>query len=678
MNLLQTAIARPTLWIGVVAAVMPLLNGCQSPPPPEPASDSAEVRWMDHEAPAMPQRPPLYDDSPYADADEAEQGESSTTETPQAVAERRYPGDDQTLQRLTLKEAKVIDALRLISELTGINAAATREAGDKQLTLYLRDVSALEAIRTLCRMTGLWFRRDEQSGAFRVMTGEQYRQDMIVFRNDRTRVMKLRFPNALTAATAIEDLYGDRVELSLGIDGDELLFSRGGAGTGGLGVGSGFDDDGDRFDDDFSRSGDTASRFGRSTTSGSFSRGGRSGSRSRGSRNDDAFELREDLSAEQVARLAEQLESGADATAMLEALGRNEPPIYVTVNREHNLVIVRTTDEQAMDDIGRLVAQIDRPTPQVLLEMKILELEIGDTFRSIFDVSHTDGSESTGPDDGQPANPLNTAAGAAAANVLGAGNFAVEGGSFVYQFLDDNIRARIQLLQRDNRLNIVSSPLVLASNNRPARVFVGEERVLVTGVNTDVIVPEGGATTTVIQPITEVRDIGNSIIILPKINADRSVTLMVNQDTSSVSENSATIPVATSTGGIEEFQVDSVRTSQLQGVVVARHGLTVAIGGLIRSEVSDFEEKVPLLGDLPMAGTLFRKEERRRTKTELILLITPHVLKTPGQADATTRQRIKELSDHPYRERGDRTNREHFENVEERLEADSPFDPPER
>jgi general secretion pathway protein D len=652
-----------------VGLALSTLTGCDSPP--EAKTAEPQVRWADQRPAGLPQRPPLYDDLAEAIQAIQAQRDDAPAVADQPYTPRRYPGDETMIARLHLKEANVIDALRLISELTGINAVATREAGRQDVTLYLQNVSTIQAVENLCRVAGLWYRRDDESGAFRIMTTEQYQRDLIVFRNDRTRVLKLRFPNALPAATAIEDLYGDRVELSLGIDGDQFLFA--GTGAGGVGA-TGLGQSNNRFDNTFARSGTgTTSRFGRTARLDEQDRlDDRADYRQYGDR-DLRRELREDITAEQIARLERQVAEQGQDSALLSALTRGEPPIYVTVNREHNLLMIRTTDEQALSDISKLVAQIDRPTPQVLLEMKILELEVGDTFRSIFDVSYAEGDQSSGPDDGQPGNPL-TGGATAATNLLGGGNFAAEGGTLVYQFLNDSIRARIQLLQRDNRLNVVAAPLLLASNNRPARVFVGEQRVLTTGVETDIIVPEGGATTTLIEPITEVRDIGNSIIILPKINADRSVTLLVNQDASSIIPDSSTIPVATSGGGIEEFAVDAVRTSQLQGIVVARDGLTVAIGGLIRSEINDLEEKVPVLGDLPIAGTAFRKEVRERRKTELVLLITPHVLMTPGQADTVTRETLDKLSQHPYLKTGDATNQQYFRNTEKVLEPDSPLD----
>jgi general secretion pathway protein D len=331
---------------------------------------------------------------------------------------------------------------------------------------------------------------------------------------------------------------------------------------------------------------------------------------------------------------------------------------------------VRTSDSDAMTKISQLIAELDRPTPQVLLEMKILELRVGDSFRSIFDIEYAGGTASSGPASEQPANPLLPSAASASRNVLGVGNFELEDSTLVYQFLNDNVRARLQLLATDNRINILSTPIVLASNNRPARMFVGEERVLTTGVNTDVVTPATGATTTVIEPQTETRDIGNTLIVVPKINADRTVTLFILQDSSTVLEDSASIPVATAEGGVEEYPIDTVETANLQATVVAKDGMTLAVGGLIRVELLDREEKVPVLGDIPVIRFFFRKKVKSRNKTEVILLITPRVLFTPAEADEVTRKRIKELSDHPYAEKGDKAYEDDIGDLRDKAEKE--------
>ena len=175
---------------------------------------------------------------------------------------------------------------------------------------------------------------------------------------------------------------------------------------------------------------------------------------------------------------------------------------------------------------------------------------------------------------------------------------------------------------------------------------MGEERVLVTGINSGVVTPATGATTSVVEPETEVRDIGTSLIVLPKINADRSVTLSISQDQSEVISDSQQLPVSDG-GQVVEFNIDSVRTSNIQGTVVAQDGLTIAVGGLISDTTNIRERKVPGLCKLPVVGKVFRQYIDENIKTELILLITPHVITTPVEGQYQSEARLRALSDHP-------------------------------
>ena len=349
------------------------------------------------------------------------------------------------------------------------------------------------------------------------------------------------------------------------------------------------------------------------------------------------------------------------ASEDLEDISRREQPIYVTVNRHHNLVVVRTADSRAIGSIEELVDELDRPTPQVLLEMKILELAVGNSFRAAFDFEYSDGARSQGPDSGQAANPLLPSAVNATEDVVGVGNFPLEGSTFVYQFLNDRIRARIQLLETENELEVIATPMLLASNNSAARVFIGEERVLTTGVDTDIVTPATGATSTAVSPQTEIRDIGTSLIIFPRINSDGTVTLLISQDSSTVQPNSTTIPVASADGGVREFPIDSINTANLQGTVVAKDGFSVAVGGLIRTTVSESAQKVPLLGDIPILGRLFRRDIKDRAKTELVLIITPKILKLPGEeGDKASKELLERVSKHPFHTQGEGALDRHF------------------
>lgn len=584
--------------------------------------------------------------------------------------------EDALIRQLDLKETSVVDAARIISELSGLNVVATQEAGSQTVTLYLQNTRAIDAIQTLTRVAGLLQRKDPETGTIRFMTAEEYQEDLIVRRDDVTRVFTLLHPNALSVASAIQDLYGPRVQLSIRSFDDDILLQQGAAVSTGLGFGGGFNRTGNQgfnnaqggfqnnlFGGGFGGGlgggfgggfGGFAGGFGGMGGMGGGFGGGMGGFGGQNLMNRRNLSIREqlledELSPEALRRLENALRSGQQTDGELTATevsraSQTEQVIFVTLNRSHNLVIVRTGDLDAMASIEQLIQEIDRPTPQVLLEMQILEVTVDDNFRSVFDFQFNNGPLGPTVPNQNANNPFLQNAATAAQNVLGAGNFPVQGGTFVYQFLNDNLRARIEMLKTDNRAETVAAPLLLASNNRPARIFVGEERVLVRSVNSTVVTPTVGAATTGISPITELVDIGTNLFILPKINADRTVTLIINQENSTVNAEGTTIPVSGQNGEVIQFPIDTVDTASVSGTVVGRDGLSLAVGGLIRDTWVDNEQKVPVLGSLPVLGLPFRRTVRERSRRELILLITPHVITTPVEGQVRTVGRVNELS----------------------------------
>ena len=563
---------------------------------------------------------PLAQTEAEGDAPKPEASQPATSPVPVSSRKPRsnQRGDSQNfrIQKLEFKKAKLVDVMRTISEISDINIVPTSEAGEKEVTIYLRNVTVHEAIDTISRSNGLWYRQDKISKAYRVMTTKEFQDDIVVFRDDVTQIFNLLHPNPIIVAQAIEDLYGRRVILSLGVQADD--FNTGSAGG------------------TSARSGQSSLR--RSTSSNRNNRGGIGGGRAGAGGRTQASEqaVTEELTPERLANLEQAITAAGGSTVVssedLKGVSRTEQPIYVTVNREHNLIIVRTSDVAVLRDIERLVKEMDRPTTQVLLEMKILELTMGDSFNQLFNFEYLSGSGK---------------------EYFGLGNNTIptQAGSFIYNFLDSQISARIELLQKNNQINTLSSPILLASNNRPARVFVGEERVLVTGVTvTDPVISSVG---TVITPgrvtyETEIRDIGNTLNIVPKINADGTVTLSIQQDVSSVLPGAISLPPISVGNTVQSFNIDSVKVANIEGIVVAKDGLTVAIGGLISSSSSYNETKVPVLGDIPLLGELFKKKDEINTKSEMILLITPRIIKNPSDGEMVTADTMDVVSDQAW------------------------------
>ena len=133
-----------------------------------------------------------------------------------------------------MDDLTVREVIESISETSGLNIVATAEAAEAKVTMTLRNVRVIDAIEIMAKITGLWYREEEATETIRLMTTEEYQEDLIVFRNDTTRVFTLLHPNALSIAQTIRSLYGPRVVLSLQpFDDDVLVGTRGILGLGG-------------------------------------------------------------------------------------------------------------------------------------------------------------------------------------------------------------------------------------------------------------------------------------------------------------------------------------------------------------------------------------------------------------------------------------------------------------
>lgn len=592
--------------------------------------------------------------------------------------------EDIYIDKLEFRQANMLDVSRALADISGLNFVATEEAAKKNVTVFLQNISVKNALEAITKNAGLWYRRDKESGTFRIMSTKEYQQDLIVYREDTTRVFNLLHPNPMIVASSIRDLYGSRVILSFGMQDMSMMGMGGGgaragggaagrggmAGMGGVGMG-GMGGNG------MGVNRTSVQGRGRSNMGGMGLGAGGNANRMGGLNNENNI-IQENLTADQIERLNETIDDKGDVRLNsddLKGINNRQQPIYITINREHDLMTVRTSDNGVMKEIEQLVKELDRPTRQVLLEMKILSLDVGDSYRQSVDLDFMPSSKTlSGPITDQAKNPLGTIApinvtnttttdngsgststqtqngviNLGVRNILGLGNFALEGGTFVYQFMNDSIRARIQLLQQNNRINTLSTPVLLSSNNKPARVFVGTEQVVTTGFDA----VSGGASVAgvgapAIIPITEIRDIGNTLQVMPKINSDKTVSLFIQQDSSTLIRGGSIIPIPVG-NSVQSFNVDSVRTSNIQGTVVAKDGLTIAIGGLIDSSDSEDEQKVPLLGDIPILGELFKRKVKQKSKRELLLLITPHIIESAHDSEDLTRDAIAPLSEQTW------------------------------
>ncbi|MEM9283996.1 MAG: hypothetical protein AAGA96_19420, partial [Verrucomicrobiota bacterium] len=221
-------------------------------------------------------------------------------------------------------------------------------------------------------------------------------------------------------------------------------------------------------------------------------------------------------------------------------------------------------------------------------------------------------------------------------------------GDLVFTFLDNSFQSQIDILQRGNKVTILGKPMLLTANNEVSRLFIGEEvplnRTFGTGqdfINGGVVIP-GQSTTDI-----EFRPVGSTLFITPNINHDRTVTLRVLQEESRVVEDGADILVPNAAGGFTNQSIDTVASQTASGTFVARDRETIAVGGMITETLTSQRSQIPVLGDIPVVGVLARNQKIGRGRREIVLLLTPHIIKTPGEGEAITRRLVEEDSYHP-------------------------------
>jgi len=178
-----------------------------------------------------------------------------------------------------------------------------------------------------------------------------------------------------------------------------------------------------------------------------------------------------------------------------------------------------------------------------------------------------------------------------------------------------NIAAIINAVKTDDEFRILSTPQVLTTDNEEARITVGENRPYQTRSTTD---PSGGTFESF-----EYRDVGKILKITPHVTEGRLVRMKIslevtNIDLASTLTTSSTLPVT------QKRTIDTT--------VIVKDSQTVVIGGLIDESATTNQTKVPVLGDIPILGWLFRNNTETTEKTNLYIFLTPRVIKSAAEA----------------------------------------------
>jgi general secretion pathway protein D len=297
---------------------------------------------------------------------------------------------------------------------------------------------------------------------------------------------------------------------------------------------------------------------------------------------------------------------------------------------------VYIADEATARYIAQVLTNLDRPKPQVLIKVVFVEV----TYNNASDIGIEGGWGKNIKSD-TTANAVN-GFGLSDLSAVGGTNFnrfgqaissfssgtAPTTGAGLYQILGQDYQVTLRAIAQAGKAKILSRPSILARNNQPATMFVGQSVPVVTSVSFSAL------NGTPVSAYTY-RDVGVILKVTPFITADGLVEMMISPQISSI-DPTLSIPVATGVSApvFDERSADTV--------AVTADGQTVIIGGLMESDKSQAETKIPFLGDIPLLGNLFKRKQKSDTKTELLIFLTPHIVQNPTELAAlSARERAK-------------------------------------
>ncbi len=323
---------------------------------------------------------------------------------------------------------------------------------------------------------------------------------------------------------------------------------------------------------------------------------------------------------------ASQAASGQiSATRAETPAGFSTPDVTVQPAPDINAIVVRGTPAM-MATIEELLAELDVRRPQVLIEAAIAEIT-GDDAESLAVQLGTSGAvlddiEGAGTSFSTPGPSLGTILtllGVPAGSLLGdgfSGNVAI----------GDDFSILVQALATSTRANLLSTPQITVVDNGMGEFVAAQEVPFVTG---SILTSDSGAT-----PYTTIerKDVGITLRVLPRINAGDTIRLDVTQEASSIS------PVQLSSASDIITNKRSVTTT-----VLADNGSTIVLGGLTSDNYQQVISAVPILGQIPIIGELFRSRQESHDKRTLFIFLKPTILRTGEDASAAAADRYARL-----------------------------------
>jgi general secretion pathway protein D len=326
------------------------------------------------------------------------------------------------------------------------------------------------------------------------------------------------------------------------------------------------------------------------------------------------------------------------ATAAVTAAAAPSTGGFIQADPATNSLVI-TAPEPLYKQVRALIDQLDTRRAQVYIESMIVEVapnesgDFGIQWAGLVGKSGDNAGLVTGTNFSASGRPgiidINTAAAQGQINLgqgLNIGLLTAINGVTA-------LTGILRVLQSQAETNVVSTPTLITLDNEEAKIVVGENVPFITGQFTNTGAGGGGATVNPFQTI-ERKDVGITLRIRPQIGEGGSIRMTIFQEQSSVKETTA---AGTSNAG------PSTTKRSIENTVVIDDGQVLVLGGLIEDRFVLNKSKVPLLGDLPLIGGLFRSESRERRRTNLMVFLRPVVLRDADSASSLSIDRYEQI-----------------------------------
>jgi general secretion pathway protein D len=311
----------------------------------------------------------------------------------------------------------------------------------------------------------------------------------------------------------------------------------------------------------------------------------------------------------------------------------------------HNLIVI--ADRQTSEQIRQVIESMDMPVPQVLIKVVFLEVQHNDGSVIGVQGQFTGGSVGgmgalTGfITNGLSFSPTNgivpTGVSPKYSSFNVGNNFnlpqslaGAAGNGGLYQVLGNDFTATIQAVAAAGKSQVLSRPSVLVRDGQQAQIVVGQEIYLPSGV-AYASVGTTGATVPTINGTYQ--NVGIILNVTPFIGDNNLVQMILEPQTSELDTSTPgqVITYGNSLLGSQPVYAPNINIRSANTVVITPDAQTVVIGGLISDTKSASDSKIPFLGDIPLLGNLFKTSAKATSKTELLMFLTPHIMKAPSQ-----------------------------------------------